>query len=931
MSKRIKGITVEIGGDTTKLQDALKDVNKEIRSTESQLRDVNKLLKLDPGNTELLVQKHKLLGKAIDDTKSKLSSLKEAQTSANQALAQGTISQEQYDALQREIIETEQALKSLEKQAHASNSTLANVSIAGEQFQVAGDKVKSAGQKMMPVTATIAVLGVAAVKTSSDFDTAMSQVLAISGATGDEFDELRDKAREMGAKTKFSATDAAEAMNYMAMAGWKTSDMISGIDGVMNLAAASGEDLALTSDIITDALTAFGLQASDSAHFADVLAAASSNANTNVSMMGETFKYAAPIAGALGYTIEDTALAIGLMANAGIKSSQAGTSLRTIMTELQGDLVLTSSSFGEVMVQTINMDGSMRGLTEIMTDLRLAFSQMTEAEQVANAELLVGKQAMSGFLAIMNAAPSDVDKLTQSIINADGAAESMSTTMQDNLEGELEELMSALEEVAISFGDILMPAVRAIVRALNGFVNAINALPSPIKAVVAVILVLVAAIGPLLIIVGQMMTGLGSIMIYGPKLIGMLSGILSFITGSMIPAVGAVITAIGPIPLAIGAIVTAIVLLWNKSDAFREGVVMIWENIKQATVQAWDSIGLFLSETWTATLKGGKELWNNFTTFMTNFLSNLGQQIQQSWQYLTVTTHEIWTGIKQFLTSTWQSIQQTTSQIINGIGQFISKSWNSITQTTSRFMSGLFNIIQQVWHSISSTISNTMNAISQFISSAWNNIVSFMGNILSNAISIVVNAFNAILNNSVNAMNNLQDIIYQGFMGAVNFIRDLASQAVTWGWDMVIGIANGINQAIGHLVNSVKNVANIIWSYLHFSVPEVGPLTDYESWMPDFMQGLSKGIERSRHLVRGSINKVAQDMMISPQVAGVEIAGVASNIPNSNREISSLVNKLTDNNQGQGDIIIPVYLGGNLLDEVIVNAQTRQNIRSGGR
>lgn len=931
MSKRIKGITVEIGGDTTKLQDALKDVNKEIRSTESQLRDVNKLLKLDPGNTELLVQKHKLLGKAIDDTKSKLSSLKEAQTSANQALAQGTISREQYDALQREIIETEQALKSLEKQAHASNSTLANVSIAGEQFQVAGDKVKSAGQKMMPVTATIAGLGVAAVKTSSDFDTAMSQVLAISGATGDEFDQLREKAREMGAKTKFSATDAAEAMNYMAMAGWKTSDMISGIDGVMNLAAASGEDLALTSDIITDALTAFGLQASDSAHFADVLAAASSNANTNVSMMGETFKYAAPIAGALGYTIEDTALAIGLMANAGIKSSQAGTSLRTIMTELQGDLVLTSSSFGEVMVQTINMDGSMRGLTEIMTDLRLAFSHMTEAEQVANAELLVGKQAMSGFLAIMNAAPSDVDKLTQSIINADGAAESMATTMQDNLEGELEELMSALEEVAISFGDILMPAVRAIVRALNGFVNAINALPSPIKAVVAVILVLVAAIGPLLIIVGQMMTGLGSIMIYGPKLIGMLSGIVSFITGSMIPAVGAVIAAIGPIPIAIGAVITAIVLLWNKSDAFREGVIMIWENIKQATVQAWDSIGLFLSETWTATLEGGKVLWNNFTTFMTNFLSNLSQQIQQSWQYVTVTTHEMWMGIKQFFTSTWQSIQQTTSQIINGISQFISNSWNSITQTTSRFMSGLFNVIQQVWHSISSTISNTMNVIGQFISNAWHSIVSYIGNILSNAISIVVDAFNAILNSSVSAMNNLQDIIYQGFMGAVNFIRDLASQAFTWGWDMVIGIANGINQAIGHLVNSVKNVANIIWSYLHFSVPEIGPLTDYENWMPDFMQGLSKGIEQSRHLVRGSIDKVAQDMMISPQVSGVGVAGGAINIPNSNRENNSLVNKLTDTNQGQGDIIIPVYLGGNLLDEVIVNAQTRQNIRSGGR
>ncbi|MBG9980439.1 phage tail tape measure protein [Facklamia lactis] len=931
MSKRIKGITVEIGGDTTKLQDALKDVNKEIKNTESQLRDVNKLLKLDPGNTELLVQKHKLLGQAIDDTKSKLSSLKEAQTSANQALAQGNISQEQYDALQREIIETEQALKNLEKQAYASNQTLANVSIAGEQFQLAGDKVKSAGQKMMPVTATIAGLGVAAVKTSSDFDTAMSQVLAISGATGDEFDQLREKAREMGAKTKFSATDAAEAMNYMAMSGWKTSDMISGIDGVMNLAAASGEDLALTSDIITDALTAFGLQASDSARFADVLAAASSNANTNVSMMGETFKYAAPIAGALSYSIEDTALAIGLMANAGIKSSQAGTSLRTIMTELQGDLVLTSNSFGEVMVQTTNMDGSMRGLTEIMTDLRLAFSYMAEAEQVANAELLVGKQAMSGFLAIMNAAPSDVDKLTQAILNADGAAESMATTMQDNLEGELEELMSALEEVAISFGDILMPAVRAIVRALNGFVNAINALPGPIKGIVAVILVLVAAIGPLLIIVGQMMSGLGSIMLYGPKLIGLFSGIASFITGSFIPAIGAVIAAIGPIPLAIGVIITAIILLWNNSEDFRESIIMIWENIKQATVQVWESIGHFLTQTWTETIEGGKALWDNFTTFMTTFLNNLGQLIQQSWQNMMKTTQEIWTGIKHFLTTTWQSIQQVTVQVLKGISQFVLNSWKSITQTISNILNGLYSIIQQIWHSISSTISNVMNAIGQFISSTWNNIVTYIGDVLGRAISIVVDAFNTILNNSVNAMNSLQDIIYQGFMGAVNFVRDLASQAFTWGWDIIIGIANGINQAIGHLVNSVKNVANIIWSYLHFSVPEVGPLTDYENWMPDFMHGLSKGIERSRHLVKGSINKVAQDMVISPQLTPLSTAAIVSSESSRQQAILSRINQSSPKVEAAGDIVIPVYLGNNLLDEIIVSAEMRHNLRSGGR
>ena len=317
---RIRGITVEIGGDTTKLQTALKGVNTEIRNTQSQLKDVEKLLKLDPGNTELIAQKHRLLAQAVSETREKLETLKTAQQQADEALRNGTISQDQYDALQREIIETEQRLRSLEEQANQSATALQKIGATGEKLQTVGNKISSVGQKLLPVTGVVTGLGTAAVKTAADFDSAMSRVAAVSGATGSDFDSLRDKAREMGAKTE---------------------DMLSGIEGVMYLAAASGEDLATTSDIVTDALTAFGLTAADSGHFADVLAAASSNANTNVSMMGETFKYCAPVAGALGFSVEDTAEAIGLMGNAGIKASQAGTSMRSIMTNLTGDVKLS--------------------------------------------------------------------------------------------------------------------------------------------------------------------------------------------------------------------------------------------------------------------------------------------------------------------------------------------------------------------------------------------------------------------------------------------------------------------------------------------------------------------------------------------------------------------------------------------------------------
>ena len=386
MANRIKGITVEIGGDTTGLDKALKGVQSTLRTTQTSLRDVNKLLKLDPSNTELLSQKQRLLKDAIGATKDKLETLKTAQIQAKQQLENDTLGQDKYDALQREIVETEQELRRLQEEAARTNTTLAKISEVGGKLENAGNTIAGAGKKMMGVTTVIGGLGTAAVKTAADFDTSMSKVAAVSGATGKDLEALRDKAREMGAKTKYSASEAAEAMNYMAMAGWKTEDMLLGIDGIMNLAAASGEDLATTSDIVTDALTAFGLTAKDSGHFADILAAASSNANTNVSMMGETFKYCAPIAGALGFSAEDTAEAIGLMANAGIKSSQAGTSLRSIMNNLTGDIKLSGAALGDVTIATTNADGSMRGLSDILADCRGAFGKLSESEKANAAE-----------------------------------------------------------------------------------------------------------------------------------------------------------------------------------------------------------------------------------------------------------------------------------------------------------------------------------------------------------------------------------------------------------------------------------------------------------------------------------------------------------------------------------------------------------------
>lgn len=319
----------------------------------------------------------------------------------------------------------------------------------------------SKGLKGFAAAATaVGGFGAAAVKSGMDFDATMSEVSAISGATGKEFDALRAKALEMGAKTKFSASEAAEAMTYMGMAGWKSGDMISGISGIMNLAAASGEDLALTSDIVTDALTAFGKSAGDSGHLADIMAAASSNANTNVSMLGESFKYVAPVAGALGYTMEDTSLALGLMANSGIKASQAGTSLRTAMTNMASPTKNMSKVMDAYGISLTNADGTMMSLKDVMIQLREKMGGLDEATQASAASMLFGKEAMSGMLAIINAAPADFDKLTSAINDCNGAAEEMATTMIDNLQGDLTLLGSAFESLKIAISDGLTPTLR---------------------------------------------------------------------------------------------------------------------------------------------------------------------------------------------------------------------------------------------------------------------------------------------------------------------------------------------------------------------------------------------------------------------------------------------------------------------------------------
>ena len=1111
MANRIKGITVEIGGDTTKLSKALEGVNKNIKSTQTQLKDVEKLLKLDPKNTELLSQKQKLLADSIAATKEKLTTLKTAAEQANTALANGEISQEQYDALQREIIETEQELRNLETEAGKASDSLKQIGEAGEVLQNVGDKISDVGTTLTTkVTVPIAAAGTAAVKTASDFDSAMSKVAAVSGATGDDLDKLRDKAREMGSKTKFSASEAAEAMNYMAMAGWKTGDMLSGIDGIMNLAAASGEDLATTSDIVTDALTAFGLSAADSGHFADVLASASSNANTNVSMLGESFKYCAPIAGALGFSCEDTAEALGLMANAGIKSTQSGTSMRSIMTALSGEVKFCSSSFGEMEIATSNADGSMRDLSDILADCRVAFDQMSESEKASAAQALVGKNAMSGFLALMNAAPQDVEKLSSAIANCDGTSLSMAETMQDNLGGQMTILKSQLEELAISFGEILMPVIRSIVTKIQEFIDKLNAMDPATKETIVKVALVAAAMGPLLVVIGKAISSVGSLMTFISKVPTMIAGAkTAFSTlGAAIGGISAPVVAVIAI---IAVLVAAFVNLWNTNEDFKNSILSIWEQIKstferltsgivdrinalgfdfesfgELVKAVWNGlcevlaplfegvfqhiadifsfvtdtilsildifIGLFTGN-WDQCWNGIKDLFTGIWDFIVNSLSNILNTLTGVLDvflgWFGTSWDEVWTAIKDFFIGIWDSIcsffqsiadffvntwnaissfftsivtgihdtavsiftavydffagiltsihdffstifnaiwmvistvcttiYNTISSIWNAIYEFISplldalkylfetifqaihiiisnvmdwisekiqtiwnaivefitpllegiKSffetiWNAISTAISTVLSTISNIITTVWNAISGFISSVMNTIKSVISSIWNaisgaisgvvngirNTISSVWNSISSTISSVMNTIRSTVTSIWNSVKSaisstiggIYDTIKSGFDKAVNFVKGLASDAFSWGSDIISGIVDGIKSCISWISDACTDVADTIRSYLHFSVPDVGPLTEYESWMPDFMQGLANGIIKSKKVVAKAVSGVADTMRVTlSSELNYKMDGMTGAIMNGSAE-SSVINNYYQNDNSR--------------------------------
>lgn len=621
------------------------------------------------------------------------------------------------------------------------NQKLAGV---GKSFTSVGKTLTKA------VTLPIVGIGAAAIGTTAKFDSAMSKVSAVSGATGSDLERLRDKAKEMGAKTKFSATESAEAFNYMAMAGWKTGDMLDGIEGIMNLAAASGEDLATTSDIVTDAITAFGLSAKDSGHFADVLAANASNANTNVGMLGESFKYVAPVAGALGYSVEDVNLALGLMANSGIKASQAGTTLRSALSRLAKPTGEVQGAMEKYGISLTDTKGNMLPLRDVMGQLREKFRTLSKAEQANAAATLFGQESMSGMLAIINSSEGDWNKLANAIDNADGTAEKMANTMLNNLGGQLVLLKSALEGLAIRIGEVLMPTIRNIVQHVQDFVDKLNKMDDATLRNIIKIVGLAAASGPLLTIFGKMITLYTSIpgkitavtsafgtlktavlnvgeayKLHQAGLVGFAGQTSKLGTGlsALKGAIAGISAPVSAIIAIIAVLIAAFVTLWKTNEKFRNAIKGIWDEIKntfsefgQSIVDTLNMAGFKFEnfkEVVQKVIEALKKIWMEFCNLLAPLFEGSFKQVAKAIEGITKiasgvfrTIVGIFNGNGKMIKSGAETIWEGVKAIIIGIPKAI---LGALRGTLDVILGWFGTSTSQIWNGFKNIVTGIIN------------------------------------------------------------------------------------------------------------------------------------------------------------------------------------------------------------------------------
>ncbi|EMY5638739.1 phage tail tape measure protein [Staphylococcus pseudintermedius] len=888
MAERIKGLQIDLSMQDMGIGSTLAGIRRSFRQLNSDLKLSSNNFKYSEKSMTSYKNRIRELDAATKQQRNNVKELrnqymqtaKEQGANSAKAVRLRTEYNKQADTLNRLEHELEQTVdgfkrfqKEAQEAARVSNSSFGRL---GQKFTDIGPKLTSVGESMksvgrsmsMYVTApVVAGFGLAA-KKSIDFDDSMRKVKATSGATGKEFNLLRDKALEMGAKTKFSASESAEALQYMSLAGWDTKDMLNGIDGVMQLAAASGEDLAQVSDIVTDGLSAFGLKAKDSSHFADVLAQTSSKANTDVSGLGEAFKYVAPVAGSFGFSVEDTSIALGLMANSGVKASQAGTALKSMMTKLAkptGEAKKTMESLG---ISITDSEGKMLPFRDIMDQLRGSLGGLSKAQQSAAVKTLFGQEAMSGILPIINASDEDYQKLTKSIDNSAGASKRMSDEMEGGIGGSIRKMKSAIESMAISIGDVLAPHIRRAVDLLAMLADKFTSMPGWVKTGVVGLGVFAASLGPLILTTGMFTAALGSIMTtLGPLMTGIVKagGLMNFL-GTKAPFAAKGLTLVGgafkfmlgPVGLAIAAVVaigTAFVVAYKKSETFRnivhtviDPVVNAFKNLWNTAKEVFNSLKSLLSGNTlptvdllskimpkatanrvTVNLMKVRQTFINVFNAIWNFGREIGGKIASFWKQNGDDVIQAFVNIGNFFKGFFIELRNLIGPNLRELGTLVKTIFtNIIVPTIQIAMKVIWEVMKFLWPLIKTLIVDTWNNIKNIIKGALDvilGIVKIFSGIFTGQWGQVWNGVKQIFSGALTLIWNLVQLWFIGkILKVVKLFGGFFKSAISTAFNGVKSVIATVLKFIWSIISSIfkrilsitKLIFNGIWTFIKF-------------------------------------------------------------------------------------------------------------------
>lgn len=660
------------------------------------------------------------------------------------------------------------------------------------------------------ITTPLIGVGVAAAKVGGDFEAQMSRVKAISGATGDTFEQMKQQAIDLGAKTAFSAKESAAGMENLASAGFSAQEIMKAMPGLLDLAAVSGGDVALASENTATALRGFGLEASEAGHVADVFARAAADTNAEVGDMGEALKYVAPVANSMGISLEETAAAIGIMSDAGIKGSQAGTTLRGALSRLARPTKAMQDTMDNLGVSFYDADGKMKPLKTQVELLKKAFEGLTPEQQQNALVTLYGQESLSGMMALIDKGPDSLGKLTKSLKDSDGAADNMARTMQDNMNSSIEQMFGAFESAAIVIQKILAPSIRKVADAISGLVEKFVSAPESTQKLVVAIGLIVAAIGPLLLIFGQVVVTLQRVKVGFTAIQAGLALMGTSMSGVILPVLG-IVAAISAL-IAIGVLVYK---NWDKIAAFGK---QVWKNITMfvsdtanSIKKVWKSTGEWFNNLWKSIKEGADNVW----TTIQEAPGKAADWIKNKWTETKEFFSSIWDGIKEAASSAWEGIVNILAPYVIAIKNvfqpmidFFTNLWSQIGSIAGSAWEIIKTAVMGPILLLIDLITGNFNQLKEDASMLWTTLTTNIQNIITTFVDIVVGYYTALKDTVINIWNVLTSTIKDVWNSFTTWIKETTNNIVNsikQGW-------NNLKQGTIDLFNNMIQGAKDLWN-----------------------------------------------------------------------------------------------------------------------